>query len=324
MIRLRVEPETLISSVTLDLTHSGSVLSHWLLISDGKLTTCGFVISANCSQYVKNCSVLQSGFAFIISGLVFFLFSLSDSRGLLRSFSFWLMLFPLGIPTIYLPLSFCPWRTPCKKTTVKATNVVEGLNWTLQSWFYLIFCGFRDRFWYSFITVLSGWHNSDEPLTFPALLKIKPTVCCKQRSSSSDYILADFFFLSSANLPLLEIQPREITSFIFSFFYYSRKIKKFQHKMYSLQRRVRVQQLRIYVHISYFQSGFLMLIPSGQTDNSYRPLNEFYLWKLKTDTFSFPAVRLLRSVWEHHDVQAGGEMQQWKVFYALVLKQNKY
>lgn len=116
----------------------------------------------------------------------FFLFSLPDSRDFLRNFSFWLMLFPLGIPTVYLPLSFSPWRTPCKKQTVKTTNVVEGLNWTLPLWFYLIFCGFRGRFWYSFITVICGWHNSDEPLIFPALLKTKPTVCCKQRSGFSD------------------------------------------------------------------------------------------------------------------------------------------
>lgn len=79
--------------------------------------------------------------------------------------------------------------------------------------------------------------------------------------------------------------------------------------------------MRIYMHISYFQSGklvgFFTLIPSGQTDNSYRPLNEFYLWNLKTDTFSFPAVRLLRSIWEHQDMQADGEMEQWKVFMHL-------
>lgn len=63
-----------------------------------------------------------------------------------------------------------------------------------------------------------------------------------------------------------------------------------------------------------------MLIPSGQTDKSYRPLNEFCLWKLKTDTFSFPAARLLRSMWEHHDIQADGEMEQEKVFWCTCVK----
>lgn len=41
-------------------------------------------------------------------------------------------------------------------TVAKAANLVEGLNWTLQVSFHLIFGGFMDRFWYSFITVISG------------------------------------------------------------------------------------------------------------------------------------------------------------------------
>lgn len=153
--------------------------------------------------------------------------------------------------------------------------MVEGLNWTLQLLFYLIFffCGFRDRFWYSFITVISEWHDNDEPLTFAALLKTKPSLLSTKirfYRLNSGWL----FFWALQICPCWRFSQGKSHHLHLSLLYYSSKTKNSNTKIVLCRGRWEFSSWEFTCRSqSEKLVGFFMLIPSGQTDKSYRPLN---------------------------------------------------